>query len=123
MGEGRPSQGHCGHDVHRPAAARGHAVYYFAVYAVNRAGRGDNQDWTGLRLAVEVAAAVDKSKDGRAADQRSGARADGGGPPASDTRSVPYSMPAVTFSFRFGEGQIFRTNATTDESLMSCRHA
>jgi len=33
-------------------------------------------------------------------------RADGGGPPASDTRSVPYSMPAVTFSFRFGKGQI-----------------
>ena len=64
-----------------------------------------------------------RSKDGRAADQRLGARADGGGPPASDTRSVPYSMPAVTFSFRFGEGQIFSTNATTDESLMSCRHA
>jgi len=41
-----------------------------------------------------------RSKDGRAADQRSGARSDGGGPPASDTRSVPYSMPAVTFSLR-----------------------
>jgi len=47
MGGGRPSQGHYGHDVHRPAAARRHAVYYFTVYAVNRAGRGDNQDWTG----------------------------------------------------------------------------
>ena len=64
-----------------------------------------------------------RSKDGRAADQRSGARSDGGGPPASDTRSVPYSMPAVTFSFRFGKGQISRTNETKDESVMSCRYA
>ena len=52
-----------------------------------------------------VADAVDKSKhgttsmrskDGRAADQRSGARSDGGGPPASDTYSVLCTMPAVT---------------------------
>ena len=51
-----------------------------------------------VATAVEVAAVVDKSKDGttstrskdgRAADQRSGARADGGGPPASDTRHLP----------------------------------
>jgi len=47
-----------------------------------------------------------RSKDGRAADQRSGTRSDGGGPPASDTHSVPYSIPAVTFSFRFGKGRI-----------------
>ena len=46
VGGRRTSQGHYGHDVHRPAAVRGHAVYYFAVYAVNRAGRGDNQDWS-----------------------------------------------------------------------------
>ena len=47
-----------------------------------------------------------RSKDGRAADQRSGTRSDGGGPPALDTHSVPYSIPAVTFSFRFGKGRI-----------------
>ena len=72
---GRPSHGRRGHVVHCPAAARRHAV------------KGD--------------AAVDKSKDGRAANRRSGAQANGDGPPASDTivRSLCH-MPARTFSFR-----------------------
>ena len=71
---------------------------------------GDNQDSTRGRLAVEVAAAVDKLKDattltqstnGRAAVQRSGVRTDGGGPSALNTRQSFCNMPTVTFSFRF----------------------
>jgi len=76
-------------------------------------GHGDNRDSIGWRLAVEVAAAVDKlrdtttltrSTDGGAAVQRSGAWTDGGGPSALNTRQSLCYMLAVTFSFRFGKG-------------------
>jgi len=75
------------------------------------------------RRQVEGRMTSTRSKDGRAADQRSGAQANGGGPPASDTRQSLYTMPAVTFSFRFSEGQSSWTNKTKDESLVSCRQA
>jgi len=50
-----------------------------------------------------------RSKDGRAADQR------------SDTHSVPYTMLAATFSFRFGTGHSASQIPVTFTSIRSCR--
>ena len=55
-----------------------------------------------------TAAAVNKSKVATTSTRpEDGRAANGDGQPASDTSKVPLKHAAVTFSFRFSEGQVF----------------